>query len=56
MLIEQAAYGNRWRRVSPAAKGSLALAGLLAAFVAATPATAACVALLLALTDRKSVV
>ncbi|EXI69170.1 MAG: Energy-coupling factor transporter transmembrane protein CbiQ [Candidatus Accumulibacter adjunctus] len=50
MLIEQAAYGNRWRRVSPAAKGSLALAGLLAAFVAATPATAACVALLLALT------
>ncbi|MBL8392203.1 MAG: cobalt ECF transporter T component CbiQ, partial [Candidatus Accumulibacter sp.] len=50
MLIEQAAYGNRWRRVSPAAKGSLALAGLLAAFVAATPATAAFVALLLALT------
>ncbi len=50
MLIEHAAYGNRWRRVSPAAKGSLALAGLLAAFVAATPATAAFVALLLALT------
>lgn len=49
MLIEQAAYGNRWRRVSPAAKASLALAGLLAAFVAATPATAAAVALLLAL-------
>jgi len=50
MLIEQAAYGNRWRRVSPAAKASLALAGLLAAFVAATPAAAAGVALLLALT------
>ena len=28
MLIEQAAYGNRWRRVSPAAKGAFALAGL----------------------------
>ncbi|TLD44214.1 MAG: Cobalt transport protein CbiQ [Accumulibacter sp.] len=49
MLIEQAAYGSRWRRVSPAAKASLALAGLLAAFVAATPAAATAVALLLAL-------
>ena len=54
MLIEQAAYGNRWRRVSPAAKASLALAGLLAAFVAATPAAAAGVALLLAQIGRAS--
>ena len=48
MLIEQAAYGNRWRRVSPAAKGAFALAGLLAAFAAPTPLTAALVAALLA--------
>ena len=48
MLIEQAAYANRWRRVSPAAKASFALAGLVAAFVAATPAQAAGLALVLA--------
>ena len=34
---EDAAYGNRWRRVSPAAKAVFALAGLAAAFAAATP-------------------
>ena len=48
MLIEQAAYGNRWRRVSPAAKGAFALAGLLAAFLAHSPQNALGVALLLA--------
>ncbi|MBI2308130.1 MAG: cobalt ECF transporter T component CbiQ [Rhodocyclales bacterium] len=49
MLIEQSAYANRWRRVSPVAKGSFALAGLVAAFVAASPLAAGGVALLLAL-------
>ncbi len=48
MLIEQAAYGNRWRQVSPAAKGSFALAGLLAAFLAHSPQNALGVTLLLA--------
>lgn len=50
MLIEQSAYANHWRNVSPAAKGSFALAGLLAAFVANTPATAAGIALTLVAT------
>lgn len=49
MLIEQAAYGNRWRQVCPAAKGSFALAGLLAAFLAHSPQNALGVALLLAM-------
>ena len=48
MLIERAAYGNRWRRVTPAAKGAFALAGLIATFTAPTPASALLVALLLA--------
>ena len=47
MLIEQSAYANRWRRVSPSAKGLFALCGLAAAFAAATPAVAAGVAALL---------
>ncbi len=34
MLIEQAAYASRWRRVCPAAKASLALGGLIAVFAA----------------------
>lgn len=50
MLIERAAYGNRWRSVSPAAKGLFALAGLLAALLAGSPATAATIAGLLMLT------
>ena len=45
MLIEQSAYTNRWRRVSPAAKGIFSLCGMVAAFAAATPATACGVAL-----------
>ncbi len=50
MLIEQSAYANRWRAVSPAAKGSFALGGLLAAFVANTPAAAAGIALVMVAT------
>lgn len=50
MLIEQAAYGNRWRQVSPAAKGAFALAGLIAAFAAPAPLVAAGIAVLLAVT------
>ena len=49
MLIEQAAYASRWRPVCPGAKAAFALAGLIAAFVAATPAAALLVAALLAL-------
>ena len=48
MRIERAAYGNRWRQVSPVAKGTFALAGLLAAFLAHSPQNALGVALLLA--------
>ena len=47
MLIEQAAYASRWRRVSPAAKGAFALCGLVAAFAAASPGGGLVVALLL---------
>ena len=47
MLIEQSAYANRWREVAPAAKGCFALGGLIAAFVAGTPAATAGVALVL---------
>mgnify|MGYP000851007497 CR=1 FL=1 len=50
MLIEQSAYANRWRRVTPAAKAGFALAGLVAAFAATTPGNALLVALLLAAT------
>ncbi|WP_374279220.1 cobalt ECF transporter T component CbiQ [Azonexus sp.] len=46
MLIEQAAYANRWRRVNPQAKACFALAGLLAAFAAASPEAALRVAFL----------
>ena len=49
MLIEQSAYANRWRRVAPAAKGVFALAGLVAAFAAATPRAALAVAALICL-------
>lgn len=47
MLIEQSAYSNRWRRVSPAAKGLVSMCGLVAAYAAATPATACGVAAIL---------
>ena len=48
MLIEQSAYANRWRAVSPAAKAVLALCGIVAAFAAVSPAAALAVAVLLA--------
>lgn len=50
MLIEQSAYANRWRSVSPSAKGLFALAGLIAAFAAPTPAAAGLVTTLLVAT------
>lgn len=49
MLIEQCAYGNRWRSVTPAAKGLFALGAFVAAFAARQPATAALVATLVVL-------
>ena len=48
MLIEQCAYGNRWRFVSPAAKALFCLGGLVAAFAASRAEAAANVALLAA--------
>ena len=48
MLIEQSAYANRWRRVSPAAKAIFALCGVVASFVAGTPLAAVAVVGLLA--------
>ena len=47
MLIEQSAYANRWRRVSPAAKGLFSLCGMVAAYAATTPITACVVAVVL---------
>ena len=49
MLIEQCAYGNRWRAVTPAAKGLFALGAFIAAFAADQPPTAALIALLVTL-------
>lgn len=39
MLIEQCAYSNSWRRVSPAAKGLFTGCGIVAAFLSVTPRT-----------------
>ncbi|MHB1349801.1 MAG: cobalt ECF transporter T component CbiQ [Desulfobacteraceae bacterium] len=47
MLIEQSAYTNSWRRISPAAKGIFTLCGMIAAFAATTPSAACGVAALL---------
>lgn len=44
MLTEQAAYTNRWRRVSPIAKGCFCLCGMIAAFAAGSPRAALTVA------------
>lgn len=49
MLIEQCAYANCWRRISPAAKAIFALGGLVAAFAASTPMAALAVLGLLAM-------
>ena len=43
MLIEQCAYGNRWRFVSPAAKAAFSLGGFVAAFAAGRAEAAAVV-------------
>ncbi len=48
MLTEQSAYTNRWRHVSPVAKGSFSLCGMVAAFAAGSPRTALLIALILA--------
>lgn len=45
MLTEQSAYTNRWRRVSPVAKGFFSLCGMVAAFAAGSPRSAILVAL-----------
>jgi cobalt/nickel transport system permease protein len=50
VLIDQCAYSNRWRAVTPAAKGIFALAGFVSAFAAGTPAAALCIALLMSAT------
>lgn len=47
MLTEQSAYTNRWRQVSPVAKGFISLCGMVAAFAAGSPRTAVLVALIL---------
>lgn len=47
MLTEQSAYTNRWRKVSPIAKGFFSLCGTIAAFAAGTPRTALMIALIL---------
>ncbi len=47
MLTEQTAYSNRWRTVSPAAKGCFSLSALVAAFVASSPRMNLLTALLL---------
>lgn len=47
MLIEQSACANRWRRYPPAAKGVFSLCGIVAAYVASTPAAAGGVAAIL---------
>ena len=49
MLVEQCAYANRWRSVSPTAKGLFALGGFVAAFVAGRPEAAFAVAALIVL-------
>jgi cobalt/nickel transport system permease protein len=49
VLIEQSAYSNRWRSVSPAAKGLFAACGFVAIFAAKSPLTATLIAGLLLL-------
>lgn len=47
MLTELSAYTNRWRRVSPVAKGCFSLCGMAAAFAAGSPRTALLIAFIL---------
>lgn len=49
MLTEQSAYTNRWRQISPAAKGLVSLSGMVAAFATGSPRTALLIALILSL-------
>lgn len=48
MLTEQSAYSNRWRQVSPVAKGCFTLCGMIAAFTAASPQAALLLSTILA--------
>lgn len=50
MLTEQSAYTNRWRHISPTAKGFFCLSGIIAAFSSRSPQAALLVALILATT------
>ena len=50
MLTEISAYTNRWRSVSPVAKGLFSLCGTGAAFTASSPRTALLVAFILSAT------
>ncbi|HEX7622363.1 MAG TPA: cobalt ECF transporter T component CbiQ [Anaeromyxobacteraceae bacterium] len=43
-MIEESSQTNRWRRISPAAKASFSMCGMIAAYAAATPAAACGVA------------
>lgn len=45
MLTEQSAYSNRWRQVSPVAKGFFSLCGMIAAFTSSSPQAALLVSL-----------
>jgi cobalt/nickel transport system permease protein len=49
VLTEQSAYTNRWRQISPVAKGLVSLSGMVAAFAAGSPRAALLVALILSL-------
>lgn len=48
MLIERCAYSNRWRRVSPAAKGLFSCSGMIASFLATTPGASCAIAVVIA--------
>jgi cobalt/nickel transport system permease protein len=50
VLTEESAYTNRWRQVSPVAKGCFSLCGMLAAFAAGSPRTAILVAIIISVT------
>jgi cobalt/nickel transport system permease protein len=47
VLTEQSAYTNRWRYVSPVAKGCFCLCGIVAAFSARSPHAALLIALII---------
>nr|WP_315251770.1 cobalt ECF transporter T component CbiQ [uncultured Duganella sp.] len=50
MLIESAAYASRWRDVAPSAKALFAVAGIVASWLAHSPAALAALAAILMLT------